>query len=40
MQMQTSPEPTMQIEDDRTAINVEALKRAIVDNLFYLVGTT
>jgi hypothetical protein len=40
MQTQTSPEATVQIEDDRTAISVEALKRAILDNLFYLVGAT
>ena len=36
----TSPEPAVQIEDDRTAISVEALKRAILDNLFFIVGTT
>ncbi len=29
-----------QIEDDRTATTVEALRRAILDNLFYVVGTT
>src|SRR5271163_4786656 len=40
MQTQTSPEPTIQIEDDRTAISVEALRRAILDNLFYMVGKT
>ncbi|MGA9245121.1 MAG: glycogen/starch/alpha-glucan phosphorylase [Silvibacterium sp.] len=40
MQTQTSPEPTVQIEDYRTAISVEALKRAILDNLFYLVGVS
>ena len=32
-------EPTVQIEDDRTATSVEALRRAILDNLFYIVGT-
>lgn len=26
------------IEDDRTAVSVEALKRAILDNLYYIVG--
>ncbi len=31
-------EPTVQIEDDRTAISVEALRRAVLDNLFYIVG--
>ncbi len=40
MQTQTSPEPTVQIEQYRTAISVEALKRAILDNLFYLVGVS
>jgi starch phosphorylase len=40
MQTQTSLEPTVQIEDYRTAISVEALKRAILDNLFYLVGVS
>jgi glycogen phosphorylase len=40
MQTQTSPEPTVQIDDYRTAISVEALKRAILDNLFYLVGVS
>lgn len=30
----------MQSEDDRTATSVEALKRAILDNLFFLVATT
>jgi starch phosphorylase len=39
MQKLPSPTPTVQIEDDRTAISVEALKRAILDNLFYLVAT-
>ena len=40
MQELAAPEPTAVIEDDRTAISVEALRRAILDNLFYLVGTT
>ena len=40
MQTQTSPEPTVQIEEYRTAISVEALKHAILDNLFYLVGVS
>jgi starch phosphorylase len=30
--------PTVQIEDDRTGSSVETLKRAILDNLFYVVG--
>ncbi|QNI30292.1 glycogen/starch/alpha-glucan phosphorylase [Alloacidobacterium dinghuense] len=34
------PAPIVQIEDDRTATSVEALKRAILDNLYYIVGTT
>jgi glycogen phosphorylase len=40
MQRLESPEPTVQVEDDRTATSVEALKRAILDNLFYIVGKT
>ena len=40
MQPAASPEIAGQIEDDRTATSVEALKRAILDNLFYVVGTT
>jgi glycogen phosphorylase len=40
MQITESTQPTLQIEDDRTATSVEALKRGILDNLFYLVGTS
>ena len=40
MQRLEAPEPTVQIEDDRTAISVDALKRAILDNLYYIVGKT
>src|SRR5580658_4148453 len=40
MQKLISPEPTVEIEDDRTAISVEALRRAILDNLYYLVAKT
>ncbi|HZD47203.1 MAG TPA: glycogen/starch/alpha-glucan phosphorylase [Silvibacterium sp.] len=40
MQELTAPEHTAIIEDDRTAMSVEALRRAILDNLYYLVGTT
>ncbi|MFY9937190.1 MAG: glycogen/starch/alpha-glucan phosphorylase [Silvibacterium sp.] len=40
MQELTSQTPIVEIEDDRTAISVEALRRAILDNLYYLVGTT
>jgi len=40
MQTPTSPEPTVQIEEYRTAISVEALKHAVLDNLFYLVGVS
>jgi glycogen phosphorylase len=40
MQEQTSQAPKVEIEDDRTATSVEALKRAILDNLFYVVGAT
>jgi len=39
MQELTAPEVTF-VEDDRTAIGVEVLRRAILDNLYYLVGTT
>jgi glycogen phosphorylase len=38
MQKPLVPQPTVQIEDDRTATSVEALRRAILDNLFYIVG--
>jgi starch phosphorylase len=38
MQELTSQTPLVEIEDDRTAISVEALRRAILDNLFYVVG--
>ena len=31
---------TVRIEDDRTATSVEALRRAILDNLFYTVGAS
>lgn len=40
MQNLASENPTVQIEDDRTAISVEALRRAILDNLFYVVAKT
>jgi starch phosphorylase len=33
-----SKNPNLQIEDDRTGSSVDALKRAILDNLFYVVG--
>ncbi|HIK53656.1 MAG TPA: glycogen/starch/alpha-glucan phosphorylase [Synechococcales cyanobacterium M55_K2018_004] len=39
--MQTLPNPqttTIQIEDDRTGLSVETLKRAFLDNLFYIQG--
>ncbi len=28
----------VQVEDDRTGLSIESLKRAIVDNLFYIQG--
>src|SRR5580692_7786626 len=40
MQSLEALKQAVQIEDDRTATSVEALKRAILDNLFYIVGTT
>ncbi|MGG6295334.1 glycogen/starch/alpha-glucan phosphorylase [Leptolyngbya sp. AN02str] len=41
--MQTVPNlplgcPAVQVEDDRTGLNVETLKRAFLDNLFYIQG--
>ena len=42
--MQTLPDPSqfvcppVQVEDDRTGLNVETLKRAFLDNLFYIQG--
>jgi glycogen phosphorylase len=39
--MQTAPNPNLsnvQIEDDRTGLDPETLKRALLDNLFYLQG--
>jgi starch phosphorylase len=30
--------PTIQVEDDRTGMNIETLKRAILDNLYYIQG--
>ena len=35
---QTPPQPTVITEDDRTGTNVETLKRAILDNLYYIVA--
>jgi starch phosphorylase len=40
MQKPASLEPTVQIEDDRTATSRDALKQAILDNLFYVIGRT
>lgn len=36
--LNTSPQPTIKIEDDRTGMSVGTLKRAFLDNLFYLQG--
>ncbi|MBD2654370.1 glycogen/starch/alpha-glucan phosphorylase [Synechocystis sp. FACHB-383] len=36
--LNTSPQPTIKIEDDRTGMSVATLKRAFLDNLFYLQG--
>jgi len=30
--------PTVRVEDDRTGLNIETLKRAFLDNLFYIQG--
>jgi starch phosphorylase len=34
----TTNNPLIQVEDDRTGLSVETLKRALADNLFYLQG--
>ena len=34
----TCPAPTIKVEDDRTGMSLETLKRAFFDNLFYLQG--
>lgn len=36
--MVTSPTNPIQIEDDRTGLSVETLRRALADNLFYIQG--
>jgi starch phosphorylase len=36
--MVTAPQPNIQIEDDRTGLDVETLRRAFADNLFYIQG--
>jgi starch phosphorylase len=41
--MQTAPNtpfecPTVRVEDDRTGLDIETLKRAFLDNLFYIQG--
>lgn len=36
--MRTSLQETIIVEDDRTGLHVETLKRAILDNLFYIAG--
>jgi glycogen phosphorylase len=33
-----SQRPDSDIEDDRTGLSVETLKRALIDNLFYVQG--
>ncbi|HEY9735996.1 MAG TPA: glycogen/starch/alpha-glucan phosphorylase, partial [Trichocoleus sp.] len=37
-QLNSQPTSNLQIEDDRTGLSVETLRRAIADNLFYLQG--
>jgi glycogen phosphorylase len=37
--MQTPPEIQIQVEDDRTGLSQNTLKRAFLDNLFYILGT-
>ncbi len=36
--MVTTPLKNIQIEDDRTGLDIETLRRAIADNLYYLQG--
>jgi starch phosphorylase len=36
--MVTAPQPNVRIEDDRTGLDVETLRRAFADNLFYIQG--
>ncbi|MBO9997769.1 MAG: glycogen/starch/alpha-glucan phosphorylase [Cyanobacteria bacterium SID2] len=38
MTTNSQPSPQIQIEDDRTGLNIETLKRAFADNLFYIQG--
>jgi len=41
MQIVPNPQlecPTVQVEDDRTGLSIETLKRAFLDNLFYIQG--
>jgi len=38
MQTQENPQVEIQVEDDRTGLSVETLRRAFADNLFYIVG--
>src|SRR5271170_439756 len=40
MATQTSQEPLVTVEDDRTGNHVDTLKRAILDNLYYIVAKT
>ncbi|MDJ0903178.1 MAG: glycogen phosphorylase, partial [Xenococcus sp. MO_188.B8] len=37
-QYNSCPPPTIKVEDDRTGMSLETLKRAFLDNLFYLQG--
>lgn len=38
MQTQENPQVEIQVEDDRTGLSAETIKRAFADNLFYTVG--
>ena len=40
MNPRPSPDPVVQVEDDRTGTSVETLKRAILDNLYYIAAKT
>ena len=36
--MPNCPTPEIKVEDDRTGMSLETLKRAFLDNLFYIQG--
>ena len=40
MNPRPSPDPVVQVEDDRTGTSVATLKQAILDNLYYVAAKT